>query len=121
LNSEAYGLISIVIPDIKPTSTQAKSFTEEVFDTSEKLKLRAVAMTDRLDATNHLRRKAHRDLSLWYSQLGKTELAEKEKQTLLELVGTKDESILYPYVQMCGHLVWWRDPRSHDMMACGQG
>jgi hypothetical protein len=123
LNSEAYGLIPIVIPDIKPTSAQATSFTKEEFETCEKLKLRAVSMTDRLDATNHLRRKAHRDLSLWYSQLGKTELADKQKQTLLELVGTKNDSILYPHVQMCGHLVWWQVVPNYVLPGdnCGMG
>jgi len=89
LNSMAYGFIPVRIPDqsyfVPPT---IKPFTEQDFEESEKLKRRAIALVDRLDPTEHLRRKEHRDLTLWYMQLGKTEQAEREKQILFELPGS---------------------------------
>ncbi len=74
LNSMAYGWIPINVPDYPKglhLHMQAKPFTEKEFRASETLKIKAVAMADRLAANNHLRRKAHRDLVLWYMQLGK--------------------------------------------------
>jgi hypothetical protein len=107
LNSMAYGLIPIEVPDGTPP-LQTEFFTEQNFKECEKLKLRALAMTDRLDANNHLRRKAHRDMAIWYQTLGKQELAEAEKHKLFELVGFKDDSILYPQPGACGSYIWWQ-------------
>jgi hypothetical protein len=125
LNSMAYGLIPISISDTNPQSgipSQAETFSEEDFKNCKKLKLRAVAMTDRLDATNHLRRKAHRDMALWYSQLGKTELAQQQKQILFELVGCHDDSILFPRQASNGRLIWWqKGPVNNTCLGCGMG
>jgi hypothetical protein len=125
LNSMAYGLIPVHIKDMtlndRPwlPQSQVKPFTEKDFKESEKLKLRAIAMVDRLGAADHVRRKAHRDLALWYLQLGKMEMAEKEKQTLFELVGSKNDSFLYPEAIGCGQYVWWQ--KVEIMMGCGMG
>jgi hypothetical protein len=127
LNSMANGLLPVQIPDLHPRDnpleeqTPVKPFTEKDFKESEKLKLRAVAMLDRLDTQNHLRRKAHRDLALWYKQLGKVESAEREKQILFELVGTKDDSILYPQQAGCGQLLWWVKEKRVVDIGCGMG
>jgi hypothetical protein len=107
LNSMAYGLIPIEVPDGSPP-LQTEFFTEQNFRECEKLKLRALAMTDRLDAKNHLRRRAHRDMAIWYQTVGKQDLAEAEKQKLFELVGFKDDNILYPQPGACGSYVWWQ-------------
>jgi hypothetical protein len=130
LNTKAYGFIPVHIPDQNPKDlffrqrqrqTEVKSFTERDFQESEKLKLRAVAIVDRLATTNDLRRKSHRDLALWYAELGKKELAEKEKQVLFELVGCNDDSILYPQQAGCGDLVWWQKEHTIPGLLCGMG
>jgi hypothetical protein len=129
LNSMSYGLIPLRIPDRAPspassqtqTPTPITSFNDKDFQASEKLKLRAVAMADRLESSNHVRRKAHRDLSLWYKQLGKDKLADKEKQVLFELVGINDDSILYPYSPGCADLVWWKKDDKQFGYDCGMG
>jgi hypothetical protein len=97
------------------------SFAEKDLYESEKLKLRAAAMADRLNSKSDIRRKAHRDLSLWYSRIGKIEVAEREKQILFELVGCKKDSILYPQSGMCGHLVWWNPEPVSFAERCGMG
>ena len=128
LNSMAYGLIAVQIPDFNPkdsiavsNQTQVKPFSDKDFNASEKLKLRALAMVDRLDSNNHVRRKGHRDLALWYIQLGKNELAERQKQTLFELVGFKDDSVLYPQHEGCGSFVWWKKEKLQGGFDCGMG
>ncbi len=127
LSSMANGLIAVHIPLQNPHEAPAgpavtmKPFTEKEFKESEKLRLRAVAIADRLGTQNHVRRKAHRDMSLWYSQLGKRQLAEAEKQTLFELVGLKDDKILYPQAEACGHLVWWTKETNVAAYDCGRG
>ena len=122
LNSMANGLIPVQIQDLPSgQQTPVKPFTEKDFNESEKLKLRAIAMVDRLDVKNHVRRKAHRDLALWYTQLGKMDRAEREKLTLFELVGVKDDSILYPQYAGCGQLVWWQKEPATLPFVCGMG
>lgn len=124
LNSMAYGLIPFYVPDVPKNNHGAalvKPVKEKDFKESETLKLRAVAIADRLDAKNHMRRKAHRDLVLWYTQLGKTELAEKEKLVLFKLVGSNDESILYPQYEGCGKLLWWVAEKRLTSFDCGRG
>ena len=125
LNSMAYGVVPLDIPHwierrLQPHN-EVKHFSEDDFEKSDKLKRRAVAFVDRLAATNHLRRKAHRDLALWYMQLGKNEMADKEKQILFGLVGCRDDSILYPQQAGCGQLVWWRMEKYEARYFCGMG
>ncbi len=108
LNSMAYGLIPIHIADHQSQQIATINlFTENEFKESEKLKLRAAAIVDRLLPGDHVRRKVHRDLALWYMKLGKVEKAESEKQALFKLVDSKDEKILYPQHGRCGGLIWW--------------
>lgn len=122
LNSMAYGFVPLQIADRYLTSQQAAgSYSDKDFKESEKLKLRALALVDRLPSTDHVRRKAHRDMVLWYRQLGEVKLAEKEKQILFELVGSTDDSILYPLSAGCVHLVWWRPEMRGFSGACGMG
>lgn len=109
----------LVLERVQPA--EVKPFTQKDFLESEKLKLRAIAIVDRLPPENHLRRKAHRDLVLWYMQLGKNEMAEREKQLLFELVGIRDDSILYPQDGACGHIVWWQRGGTVTYMGCGMG
>jgi hypothetical protein len=127
LNMMAYSLIPFEVPEMNPKDSglpkQAKltSFDENKFEESEKLRLRAVAMSDRLEPTNQVRRSAHRDLTLWYIELGKTEMAEKEKQVLFELVGTNDDRILYPVAVGCGNVAWWITEQRIQVFGCGMG
>lgn len=122
LNSMAYGLIPIRIPDYQMKSPQQlPAFDMKSYDESERLKLRAAALLDRLPAGDHARRKVHRDLSLWYSQLGRDDKALIEKAELFNLVGVKDDRILYPQSGMCGHLVWWIAAQSNITGLCGMG
>ncbi len=124
LNSMAYGFIPLRIADYQQEPKKPlKPFTEADFKASEELKLRAAAFADRLAHTDHVRRKAHRDLALWYLELGKSESAEREKQVLFELVGAKDDSLLIPQIRGCGQLVWWEkaQPGLGREFSCGMG
>lgn len=127
LNSAAYGIVPLHIPNLNPAEnewqkkTALKPCTNEEFRQSEKLRIRAAQLADRLPASDHIRRKAHRDLALWYTELGKREKGENEQQILFELVGRKDKRILYPHHGTCGHLVWWVEPRPETYMGCGMG
>ncbi|MGD9683368.1 MAG: hypothetical protein AB7W16_19555 [Candidatus Obscuribacterales bacterium] len=126
LDVMAYGVVPVHIPDFKPSGSQpgqeqGEVFSDKSFKDSEKLKLRAIAMVDRLSADSHVRRKAHRDLALWYARLGKTQSAEKEKQVLFKLVGSDSDSILYPQSGGCGHVVWWKAKPLEKVIACGMG
>jgi hypothetical protein len=125
LNSMAYGIIPNHIPERDTPQDRrplVKSFSEEDFKAAQKIRLRAAAMVDRLGAGSDVRRRVHRDLTLWYMQLGKPELAQKEKQTLFDLVGRNDDSLLYPQAGACGHLVWWqKKSESGSAIMCGMG
>lgn len=126
LNVMAYGVIPVRIPDFKLSvpglgQEQGLVLSDKSIKDCEKLKLRAIAMTDRLSADSHVRRKAHRDLALWYERLGKTRLAEKEKQILFKLVGSDSDIILYPQSGGCGHVVWWNAKPMEKAIACGMG
>lgn len=122
LNLMTYAIIPVEIPDMPHRlHPNQVPFKETDFDQSMNLRLRAVAMADRLPTTNDLRRRAHRDLALWYLQLGKTELAEKQKQILFEFVGCKDDRILYPTTIFCGREVWWETEKKTGQMGCGMG
>jgi hypothetical protein len=98
-----------------------ESYSERNFLESESLRLRAAAILDKLPAIDHARRMAHRNLTLWYRELGKKEKSEQQKQLLFQLVGDKSDSLLYPRQAGCGHIVWWetKAPRIHG--ACGMG
>jgi hypothetical protein len=125
LDAIAYGIIPIAIPvqnTSQARSPLVKSFSEEDFKAAEKIRLRAAAMVDRLDAKSDVRRRVHRDLTLWYMKLGKSELAQKEKQTLFDLVGRNDDNLLYPQAQACGHLLWWqKQMETGPKIMCGMG
>jgi len=122
LSSMAYGLVPIRIPDYQGQTTEKeRAIDMENVEESERLKLRATALLDRLPSTDQGRRKAHRDLTLWYLQLGKIEKSLKQKQELFELVGVKDDSILYPQPGMCGHPLWWSVAKVAVFENCGMG
>jgi hypothetical protein len=123
LNSMAYGLVPFRMNEYQAHSpVQQPAIDMKHFDECERLKLRAAALLDRLPTTDHDRRKAHRDLTLWYAQLGKGDKSLKEKQELFNLVGVKDDRILYPQSGMCGHVVWWSVPKQPNFtMDCGMG
>ena len=122
LNKMAYGLVPIQIPDYKAlVPAHATAAEMKNFDECERLKLRAAAILDRLPTGDQDRRKAHRDLSLWYLQFGKNDKALKEKQELFKLVGVNDDSILYPQPGMCGHVVWWSVKKVDINGDCGMG
>jgi tetratricopeptide (TPR) repeat protein len=127
LNSMSNALIPVHIPDVKDDGNlggrQAPigHYTVHDFKESEKIRLRALALVDRFNSQNDLRRRLHRDLSLWYMQLGKTELAEKQKQVLFGLVGCEDDRILYPQSGSCGIAVWWEKDPVVAAYDCGMG
>lgn len=127
LNSKAYAIVPIQIaerkeipgrkPQVKTGAPSAVAFNQ-----AEKLKLKAVAIADRLPPEQHVRRKVHRDLSLWYKQLGKLQLAERQKKIVFELVGVDDDRILYPSSGMCGRLLWWQLASGDgERFKCGMG
>lgn len=122
LNSMAFGLIPILVPDYQTqVPPQLPEFDMKNFDECERLKLRAAALLDRLPTGDQERRKAHRDLSLWYSQLGRDDKALREKEELFKLVGVKDDRILYPQSGMCGHPMWWATEKLTYESNCGMG
>jgi hypothetical protein len=129
LTSFAYDIVPMSFPDVKPAGNQwarlaiSRVFTEDEYKESAKLKLRAAALTDRLDSTSDERRMAHRNLALWYLQIGDLELADKQKQILFKLVHIEHDSIFYPQSLACGEIVWWRTPAHKDapVFMCGMG
>ena len=140
LNASAYEFIQVKIDDqprtartlrrqsarisVRPEVVMAESFTDSDFKKSEGLKLRAIKMVDRLNSMSHVRRKAHRDLALWYSQLGMTAKSDEQKDILYELVGVKDDSILYPQPGYCGSAdTWWLTSGIGfgTLIGCGMG
>lgn len=95
--------------------------TEAQFEQGEKLRRRALSIADKLPETEHVRRKAHRDMALWYAALGKQSLANHQKQELFKMIGSSDDKLLYPQSGGCGSQVWWEvkaHVRSYD---CGMG
>lgn len=125
LNLMAYAFIPVAIPEWAGSpskqATQVKAFTEEDYKESQKLKLRAVALADRLPASSDVRRRAHRDLALWYMQLGKRDLAEEQKKILFKLIGSSDQRLLYPTSVFCGHAIWWEVNSAKRKDFCGMG
>lgn len=126
LNSMAYGYVPVQISDwqrpaVAGAGKQAKSYAEKNIAEAEKLKLRALALADRLDSGSQLRRKSHRDMVLWYQELGKSDAARNEKEILFNLVGVHDDKILYPQSSGCGNIIWWKAETIRAKMACGMG
>ena len=126
LNSMAYGYVPVQISDWQRPSAagagkQTKSYAKKNIAEAEKLKLRALALADRLDSGSQLRRKAHRDMVLWYQELGKSDAARNEKEILFNLVGVHDDKILYPQSFGCGSLVWWKVEPLVSRFSCGMG
>lgn len=122
LNAKSFAIIPVQILDYKTTAKpNIKPFSEEEFKVSEALRLRAVAIADKTPSTEHVRRKAHRDMVLWYQTLGKTKLAEEEKQMLFQLVGFKNDNALYPNHKGCGQVDWWQEKPIASTFDCGMG
>lgn len=126
LNSMAYGYVPVQISDwqrpaVAGAGKQAKSYAEKNIAEAEKLKLRALALADRLDSGSQLRRKAHRDMVLWYQALGRSDAARIEKEILFNLVGVHDDKILYPQSSGCGNVIWWKAETIRAHIACGMG
>lgn len=127
LNSKSYAIIPVHISDrskdpvYKRDPSQSQTDWDVDFCDAEKLRLRALALVDRLPATSHLRRKAHRDMALWYTLLGQHQDAQKEKFVLFNMVGVYDDRILYPQSGGCGRVVWWKAEPIKDVMLCGLG
>lgn len=122
LDSMSYGLVPIRIPDYEgQTAEKVRTIDMKNFDESERLKLRAAALLDRLPNNDQERRKAHRDLALWYLQFGKADKSLREKEVLFKLVGVRDDKILYPQPGTCGHPLWWSTVKVADFEKCGMG
>ncbi|MDR3616012.1 MAG: hypothetical protein P4L53_20815 [Candidatus Obscuribacterales bacterium] len=136
LNSRAYSILPFAVGDLQERVVHARigqkydpvhedfngPVTQQSFKSAEKLRLKGLAMADLLSAGSDVRRRAHRDMVIWYRGLGKAELAEKEKQTLFELVGFKDDGLLYPRSGTCGSEIWWQPKIVNIVEAfCGMG
>lgn len=123
LDAMAYAIIPVDIPDrLDLKNLEKVDFTEQAYLESRKLKQRSAEILDHLKPDSHNRRKAHRDLALWYLVLHKDDEADAEKKSLFDLVGVHDDRILFPTSGGCGHLVWWvaeaKDQVAYD---CGMG
>lgn len=122
LDARAYGLIPVRIQDYYfGKQPKYSDYSDADFKACEKLKLEGLSIADKLPTTEHVRRKAHRDLVLWYRTLGKEDLAKAQLQTLYKLVNFKDESVLYPHSKGCGKTIWWRRGQKMTISACGMG
>ncbi|MBS2001767.1 MAG: hypothetical protein JST44_09690 [Cyanobacteria bacterium SZAS LIN-5] len=125
LDAMANSIIPVFIsnrPSAEGISQTVLKFSENDFKRSEHLKKRSLNIIDQLDATDHRRRKAHRDLVLWYLSLGKTYEAEIAKNSLFQLVGIHDDRILYPLRAECSSaLIWWTLEVPHLAQLCGTG
>jgi hypothetical protein len=128
LNTKASRILPLTIPDEPPPSgfkwaskTPKEVFTESEFLECEKLKLQALTWVDKLSTESNLRRKAHRDMTLWYLHFGKLDQAENEKQILFNLTGIYDDSVLFPTRVACGQMAWWYVYRNEKFDQCGMG
>lgn len=127
LNSKSYAIIPVHISDrskdpaYKQDPSQSQIDWDVDFCDAEKLRLRALALVDKLPSISHLRRKAHRDMALWYTLLGQHQDAQKEKNALFNLVGIYDDKILYPQSSGCGNVIWWKAETNRPVMLCGMG
>ena len=108
LDARAFKIIPIHISDFEPlTNIRQATYTDEQVQEAEKYKLRALAIADRLPTTEHVRRKAHRDMTFWYRILDKPVQGELQMQEVFNLTGSTDEDILNPSKGSSGELVWW--------------
>ena len=127
LNAKSYAIIPVHISDRSKDPAYKRDLSQSQTDwdvdlcDAEKLRQRALALVDRLPATSHLRRKAHRDMALWYTQLEQEQDAQKEKNALFSLVGIYDDKILYPQSTGCGNVIWWKAETNRPVMLCGLG
>lgn len=122
LDAQSYSHIPALPEGQKTNETAEKPvYSTSDFALCKQLKLRGLAIADKLPDSDHIRRKAHRDLALWYQKLGKIELAKEQKQYVFKLVDCNDEEILYPQFGTCGDLVWWQKERITRIERCGMG
>lgn len=123
LNAKAYGYMPLEIKEQFQFGQQEKlsGYSDSDFKASEKLRLEALALADKLPENDNVRRRAHRDMVIWYRSIGKEELAKAELQTLYRLVKYEDERVLYPQQEGCGQLVWWRQEQKAAEYGCGMG
>lgn len=122
LDNMAYLLLPVTIPVYQAQgAATVKEYSPGVFEESEKLKLRALAIADKLPEAEHVRRKAHRDMALWYAALGKQSLANQQKQQLFKLIGSSDDKLLYPQSGGCGSQIWWEVKTHVATYDCGMG
>lgn len=125
LNTMAYSIVPIDVPpdfaeeNSSPIPTPLTGFTQSEISESEKLHLRALAMTDKLDKTSQMRRMAHRNLALWYQSLGRTKEFEHQKSALFALIGVSDDQLLY--AQHAGCCISWWVLKPDTMCDCGRG
>ena len=128
LSSMAFGVVPVQIPDEEPNKSPyavsrqppLDQFYRTQIEESDKLRLKATVIADRLPASNHTRRMMHRNLVLWYELFGKRDLAQKQKDILFDLVGIREDRILYPKSEGCGQLAWW-GTESRFPIGCGMG
>lgn len=126
LNLMAFRLAPVTIPNAEPASIEhagkRSAISENAAAESEQLRLRALKLADRLPVSEHVRRKAHRDMVFWYRYFDKQDLADQQKQILFELVGVNNDNILFPSRGGCGFLSWWVQPNGNSMnFLCGLG
>ena len=126
LNLMAFRLAPVTIPNAESASIEhagkRSAISENAAAESEQLRLRALKLADRLPASEHVRRKAHRDMVFWYRYFDKQDFADQQKQILFELVGVSNDNILFPSRGGCGFLSWWVQPNGNSMnFLCGLG
>ncbi|HEY9774801.1 MAG TPA: hypothetical protein V6C81_13650 [Planktothrix sp.] len=124
LDEEAYDALPVRVSERSRSFGQTPHahpiYTEDAFQESEKIRLKAASPVDRLPSNDHLRRMTHRNLVLWYEDLGKPVSSQKQKEILFDLVGIHDDSILYPVSAFCGVITWWQS-ENVSIGGCGMG
>ncbi|MDQ5963905.1 MAG: hypothetical protein QG625_59 [Cyanobacteriota bacterium erpe_2018_sw_39hr_WHONDRS-SW48-000098_B_bin.30] len=122
LNAMSCAYVMVPIADYPaPQKKEPIVCTEAQFEQGEKLRRRALAIADKLPETEHVRRKAHRDMALWYAALGKQSLANHQKQELFKMIGSSDDKLLYPQSAGCSSTTWWEVKTIVHAYDCGMG
>ncbi len=122
LNAMSCAYVMVSIADYPaPQKKEPIACTEAQFEQGEKLRRRALAIADKLPETEHVRRKAHRDMALWYAALGKQSLANHQKQELFKMIGSSDDKLLYPQSAGCSSTTWWEVKTIVHAYDCGMG
>jgi len=126
LNSKAKAIFDISIPDLAyPRTVDDKTLDLTGVKGSEDLRLRSIAIIDKLPATDHDRRMAHRNMALWYTALRWDAQATHQKEILFNLVGIHNDRILFAVKpsSCSSELVWWtaNSPVSKVVHLCGMG